>query len=91
LLSGAYQTVLEGLPVVKSFYRYKGFQSKQPAPEYRAQLIEFLRTHNVGAIIVENSAMPGFRHLPSVLGIEPINVGGVWIYQIPAISRQRAR
>jgi hypothetical protein len=64
-------------PIVHTFY------SGILVPDYAQELKGFLASHDVEAIIVENSAPSVFFQMFDALAIQPQKVGGVTLYQIP--------
>lgn len=64
-------------PIVQTFY------SDEFVPDYTEQLKAFLASHNVHAAIVNNSSPKIFFQLFDSLGVKPISIGGIELYQIP--------
>ncbi len=64
-------------PIVHTFY------SGVLVPNYTEELKRFLVSHDVGTVIIENSAPRVFFQLFNTLGIQSQEVDGVTLYQIP--------
>ena len=58
------------------------FGGKIYVPDPESQLRAFLIAHGVGALIVTEQAFPTWQKLFSTLGIQPIKVGGVYLYPL---------
>ena len=73
-------TVIEDFqrwPIVEALYFHTSI------PDEGEQLKAFLATHDVGAIIVADHGPPWWKPLLATLGVPPLHLGGVWLYQIP--------
>ena len=55
----------------------------KPIPSQDSQLRAFLGAHDVGAIIVTARRPEFWVNLFSTLGVQPINVGGVILFEVP--------
>lgn len=64
-------------PIVRTFS-----SEKLLIPDYDNQLKAFLRAHDVRTVIVEEGSRGPWKQLFSTLGVEPIKVGGVILYQL---------
>jgi hypothetical protein len=68
---------------LKRFYLWFNRAHPVVPPGCRDELLSFIAAHDVGAIIVQQPAMPVFKPYLSTLGIADREVGGVSIYRIP--------
>jgi hypothetical protein len=62
------------------------FAGKIYVPHPAAQLRAFLSAHNVGAVIVTDQVFPTWQRLFSTVGVQPIKIGGVYLYQLATNS-----
>lgn len=64
-------------PIVTTFY------SGNSMPDYGEQLKEFLASHEVQTVIVDDSSPESFFQLFDSLGTRPQDIGGVTLYRVP--------
>jgi hypothetical protein len=61
---------------------YEHISHFNPARLQPAQLLSFVRSHGVSAVIVQAAVDPGWRQVVvSALGVQPVRVEGVYIYR----------
>ncbi len=80
--------------IIADFYR-----GSAGGPVYPAQLRHFIETYRIRAIIIADSAPSPAKHdgpisfssLVAPLHVQPIHVGGVWLYRLPGPPRVHDR
>lgn len=69
-------------PILRTFY----FEA--PIPQQGEQLKLFLAAHRVGKIVVDERSRQPWEGFLSVLGVQPLRIGGVLLYRPPSSLAQ---